>query len=209
MLSSLVLAALAPAAPVPREPPPPVEVTAKSYFHPPRLVVVNGQQMVVPVDDGRFIEVTLKNTSTEPLSFKSRHELGDLVYVKVTDDRLKLLSFTGSPSVGWHLKARAGKKKVVLELGGNAAVVVDRGWDLKDAVERIVFGAFYQSGQSCISVQRIYAHTDIYGELRDRIVERTRTLVMGDPRDEETFIGPMISEGDAKRLKGWIHDAVT
>ena len=124
------------------------------------------------------------------------------------DDRLKLLSFTGSPSVGWYLKARAGKKKVVLELGGNAAVVVDRGWDLKDAVERIVFGAFYQSGQSCISVQRIYAHADIYGELRDRLVERTRTLVCGDPRDEATFIGPMISEGDAKRLEGWIHDAV-
>jgi acyl-CoA reductase-like NAD-dependent aldehyde dehydrogenase len=124
------------------------------------------------------------------------------------DDRLKLLSFTGSPSVGWYLKSRAGKKKVVLELGGNAAVVVDRGWDLKDAVERIVFGAFYQSGQSCISVQRIYAHTDIYGELRDRLVERTRALVAGNPRDEETFIGPMISEGDAQRLEGWIHDAV-
>jgi acyl-CoA reductase-like NAD-dependent aldehyde dehydrogenase len=124
------------------------------------------------------------------------------------DDRLKLLSFTGSPSVGWYLKSRAGKKKVVLELGGNAAVVVDRDWDLQDAVERIVFGAFYQSGQSCISVQRIYAHSEIYDDLRERLVERTRALVAGNPRDEETFIGPMISEGDAKRLEGWIHDAV-
>ncbi|MFN2426087.1 MAG: aldehyde dehydrogenase family protein [Candidatus Binatia bacterium] len=124
------------------------------------------------------------------------------------DERLKLLSFTGSPSVGWYLKARAGKKKVVLELGGNAAVVVDRGWDLKDAVERIAFGAFYQSGQSCISVQRIYAHSDIYNALRDRLVDKTRALVCGNPRDEATFIGPMITEADAKRLEGWIRDAV-
>jgi len=124
------------------------------------------------------------------------------------DERLKLLSFTGSPSVGWHLKAQAGKKKVVLELGGNAAVVVDRDWALPDAVERIVFGAFYQSGQSCISVQRIYAHADIYEELRERLVEKTRALVCGDPRDEATFIGPMISEREAERLEGWIRDAV-
>src|SRR5262249_14560133 len=83
-----------------------------------------------------------------------------------TDDRLKLLSFTGSPEVGWDLKARAGKKKVVLELGGNAAVVVDEtGVDLADAVERIVFGAFYQSGQSCIGVQRILVHEAVYDEL--------------------------------------------
>jgi acyl-CoA reductase-like NAD-dependent aldehyde dehydrogenase len=126
-----------------------------------------------------------------------------------TDDRLKLLSFTGSPEVGWDLKARAGKKKVVLELGGNAAVVVDEtGVDLADAVERIVFGAFYQSGQSCIGVQRILAHAAVYDELRDRLVTATRALVMGDPRDERTFIGPMISEEEATRLHGWIESAV-
>ena len=79
-----------------------------------------------------------------------------------TDERLKLLSFTGSPEVGWALKAKAGKKKVVLELGGNAAVIVDCDADLDDAVERIVFGAFYQSGQSCIGVQRIIVHEDVY-----------------------------------------------
>ena len=82
-----------------------------------------------------------------------------------TDERLKLLSFTGSPEVGWELKARAGKKKVVLELGGNAAVIVDADADLDDAVARIVFGAFYQSGQSCIGVQRILVHEPIYDEL--------------------------------------------
>jgi acyl-CoA reductase-like NAD-dependent aldehyde dehydrogenase len=124
------------------------------------------------------------------------------------DDRLKLLSFTGSPGVGWDLKARAGKKPVVLELGGNAAVVVDADADLDDAVERIVFGAFYQSGQSCIGVQRIIVHEAIYDRLRDLLVEKTRGLVMGDPRAEETFIGPMISTGEAERLHGWIESAV-
>ena len=124
-----------------------------------------------------------------------------------TDERLKLLSFTGSPGVGWDLKAKAGKKKVVLELGGNAAVVVDADTDLDDAVERIIFGAFYQSGQSCIGVQRIIIHTDIYDELKDRLVAKTRTLVAGDPREEATFIGPMIDEKEAKRLDSWIQAA--
>src|SRR5688572_29565142 len=125
-----------------------------------------------------------------------------------TDERLKLLSFTGSPAVGWDLKARAGKKKVVLELGGNAAVIVDRDADLDDAVERIVFGAFYQSGQSCIGVQRIIVHADIYDDLRDRLVDRAGKLVAGDPKDRDTFIGPMISEGEARRLDNWIREAV-
>ena len=124
-----------------------------------------------------------------------------------TDERLKLLSFTGSPEVGWKLKARAGKKKVVLELGGNAAVIVDETLTpehLDDAVERIVFGAFYQSGQSCIGVQRVLIHASIYDDVRERLVAATKALVKGDPRDERTFIGPMISEDEARRLEGWI-----
>jgi len=125
-----------------------------------------------------------------------------------TDERLKLLSFTGSPEVGWALKAKAGKKKVVLELGGNAAVVVDEGVDLADATERIVFGAFYQSGQSCIGVQRILAHEAVYAELRERLVAATRALKMGDPKDEGTFIGPLIAEEEAERLAAWIDAAV-
>ncbi|RIK83851.1 MAG: aldehyde dehydrogenase [Planctomycetota bacterium] len=125
-----------------------------------------------------------------------------------TDERLKLLSFTGSPSVGWSLKARAGKKKVVLELGGNAACVVDQDADLADAVERIVFGAFYQSGQSCISVQRIFVHQQVYDDFRDRLVAATSRLKMGDPKLEETFIGPMIAVSEAERLQQWIDAAV-
>ncbi|MEL7447180.1 MAG: aldehyde dehydrogenase family protein [Pseudomonadota bacterium] len=124
------------------------------------------------------------------------------------DERLKLLSFTGSPGVGWALKAKAGKKPVVLELGGNAAVIVDHDADLDDALERIIFGAFYQSGQSCIGVQRIIIHEDIYNRFKDMLVAKTATLVAGDPKNRDTFIGPMISEGEATRLKGWIDEAV-
>lgn len=125
-----------------------------------------------------------------------------------TDERLKLLSFTGSPGVGWDLKAKAGKKPVILELGGNAAVIVDKDADLDHALERIIFGAFYQSGQSCIGVQRIIIHAEIYDRFKTMLVEKTRSLVAGDPKNRDTFIGPMISEGEARRLKGWIDDAV-
>ncbi|MCO1336630.1 aldehyde dehydrogenase family protein [Microbulbifer sp. OS29] len=124
------------------------------------------------------------------------------------DDRFKLLSFTGSPSVGWDLKARAGRKKVVLELGGNAACIIDQDTDLDDAVERLIFGVFYQSGQSCIGVQRIYAHCSLYEDLKRRLIERTKKLKKGDPKSEDTFIGPMISEGEATRLHDWIKEGV-
>lgn len=124
------------------------------------------------------------------------------------DERLKLLSFTGSPQVGWALKAKAGKKKVVLELGGNAACLVDEDADLDDAVQRIVIGAFYQSGQSCIGVQRILIHEKIYDSFRAKLVTATKKLQMGDPREEKTFIGPMISEKEAIRLEEWITSAL-
>ncbi len=124
------------------------------------------------------------------------------------DDRIKLLSFTGSPEVGWDLKARAGKKKVVLELGGNAACVVDSDANVDDAVQRIIFGAFYQSGQSCISVQRIIVHESIYDTFKSKLISAAEVLEMGDPKNENTFIGPMISEKEASRLQGWIKEAV-
>ncbi|WP_114813608.1 aldehyde dehydrogenase family protein [Paraburkholderia kururiensis] len=127
-----------------------------------------------------------------------------------TDERFRLLSFTGSPAVGWDLKRRAGKKKVILELGGNAAAIVDA--DQRDkldyVVDRLAFGAFYQSGQSCIGVQRILAHDAIYDALREKLIAKTKSLKMGDPKDEQTFVGPMISESEARRLSGWMDAAV-
>jgi acyl-CoA reductase-like NAD-dependent aldehyde dehydrogenase len=124
-----------------------------------------------------------------------------------TDPRLRLLSFTGSPAVGWELKAQAGQKKVVLELGGNAACIVDASADVDDAVARIIIGAFYQSGQSCISVQRILVHESLYEAFEAQLVAATRALRSGDPKDPATFIGPMISEAEAERLAGWIDEA--
>lgn len=133
-----------------------------------------------------------------------RRDSADLL---TEDERLKLLSFTGSPDVGWKLKARAGKKPVILELGGNAACVVDNDWDLDDAVARVIIGAFYQSGQSCIGVQRLFVHSDVYEAFKEKLLIKTKALKSGDPKDPETFIGPMISEDEAKRLHGWITDA--
>jgi acyl-CoA reductase-like NAD-dependent aldehyde dehydrogenase len=126
----------------------------------------------------------------------------------VTDPRLKLLSFTGG-LVGWDLKAKAGHKKVVLELGGNAACIVDGDQaDRLDAVvDRLVFGAFYQSGQSCISVQRILVHDDVYDALRRKLVAKVKALKAGDPRKKTTFLGPMIDTAAAERLEGWIREA--
>jgi len=127
-----------------------------------------------------------------------------------TDDRFRLLSFTGSPAVGWELKKKAGKKKVILELGGNAAAIVDRDQTdrLDYVVDRLAFGAFYQSGQSCIGVQRILIHADIYDALREKLIAKTKSLKMGDPKDEKTFVGPMISESESNRLAGWMESAV-
>ena len=125
-----------------------------------------------------------------------------------TDERIKLLSFTGSPEVGWALKAKAGKKKVTLELGGNAACIVDADANINDAVQRIIFGAFYQSGQSCISVQRIIIHQAIYEQVKAKLVVASASLIMGSPHHEQTFIGPMISEKEAERLQLWIQQAI-
>lgn len=126
-----------------------------------------------------------------------------------TDSRIKLLSFTGSPEVGWALKAKAGDKKVVLELGGNAAAVVDetQGPRLDFVVQRLVVGGFSQSGQSCISVQRVLVHESLYDALRAKLVAAAQALPAGDPKDEATFLGPMIDEAEAARLERWIAES--
>ncbi len=132
----------------------------------------------------------------------------DAADLLTTDERIKLLSFTGSPEVGWQLKSQAGKKKVVLELGGDAACIVDSDADLVEAVNRVSFGSFYQSGQSCISVQRIYVHTTIYQRFKERLLDKIQTLEVGDPRDADTNIGPLITEKEAKRVQAWVQEAV-
>ncbi len=125
----------------------------------------------------------------------------------ITDERPALISFTGSQRVGWDLKARAGKKKVALELGGNAAVIVDESADLDSAIPKLIYGAFSYAGQKCISVQRIYVHARRFDELLARLAAAAGQVRLGDPRDRELFCGPMIDEANARRVEGWIEEA--
>jgi acyl-CoA reductase-like NAD-dependent aldehyde dehydrogenase len=127
----------------------------------------------------------------------------------VSDDRLKKLTFTGSGPVGWDLKAKAGKKKVTLELGGNAGVIIHSDADLEYAAERCAFGGFTYAGQSCISVQRIYIQKAVFQRFLDLFVPKVRKLKTGDPLDEATDIGPMISRNDADRTLAWIEEAAS
>lgn len=126
----------------------------------------------------------------------------------VEDDRLKILSFTGSAAVGWQLKARAGKKRVLLELGGNAAVIVHDDADVEKAAARCASGGFVYAGQSCISVQRIFVQRKVFQPFLDLLVAKVRALKYGDPLDEGTDVGPLIRQSDAERVEQWIGEAV-
>jgi acyl-CoA reductase-like NAD-dependent aldehyde dehydrogenase len=132
-------------------------------------------------------------------------EIGDRM---VADERFKLLTFTGSPSVGWRMKERAGKKKVVLELGGNAGVIIDKSADLDWAVRRNLVGGFAYAGQVCISVQRMFIHEDVWDEFMARFVEGAKGLKVGDPLDPQTDVGPMVDEHAAGRTQGWVDEAI-
>lgn len=125
----------------------------------------------------------------------------------VEDDRIRFLSFTGSPAVGWDLKSRAGRKRVTLELGGNAGVIVHRDADLNYAAERVAWGGFQYAGQSCISVQRVYIHADVYEAFRDELVRRVKALKVGDPLDETIDVGPLIDRVAAERIEAWVDEA--
>jgi glyceraldehyde-3-phosphate dehydrogenase (NADP+) len=126
----------------------------------------------------------------------------------VTDERFKLLTFTGSSSVGWGMKARAGKKKVVLELGGNAGVIIDDTADIEYAVRRVAVGGFALAGQSCISVQRVFVHASVFERFASQLVARLESLKVGSPFDPGTDIGPMIEESEAARVESWVNEAV-
>lgn len=126
----------------------------------------------------------------------------------VRDDRIRMLTFTGSPAVGWGLKARAGRKRVTLELGGNAGVIIHRDADLDYAAERVTWGGFTYAGQSCISVQRVYIHEEIYEAFVDRLLQRVSALRVGDPLEETTDVGPVIDREAAERIEAWVQEAV-
>jgi acyl-CoA reductase-like NAD-dependent aldehyde dehydrogenase len=141
----------------------------------------------------------------------------DTAWLAEREDRLKLVSFTGSAAVGWNLKARSGKKRVALELGGNAAVILHSDWRGSDVdqdvaldavASRVAHGAFGYAGQSCISVQRVYVHRPIFQTFTWKVVERAQKMVRGNPCDEATEIGPVIRPMDADRIEGCVREAV-
>lgn len=132
-------------------------------------------------------------------------ETGDRL---VTDDRFKLLTFTGSSSVGWKMKARAGRKRVILELGGNAGVIVDHTADVDFAVARVAAGGFTFAGQSCISVQRVYVDRRLFDTFAEKLTARLLNLKVGDPLDATTDVGPMIDTGEVDRIDAWVREAV-
>jgi acyl-CoA reductase-like NAD-dependent aldehyde dehydrogenase len=125
----------------------------------------------------------------------------------VEDERFKLLTFTGSPSVGWDIKRRAGRKRVTLELGGNAGCIVHSDADLAFAAERVAVGGYSYAGQSCISVQRVFVHEPAYEEFMDSFVPKVRALKVGHPLEEATDLGSLISAGDAERVGAWLAEA--
>jgi glyceraldehyde-3-phosphate dehydrogenase (NADP+) len=133
---------------------------------------------------------------------------GNEVDQLILGQAIKLISFTGSPAVGWTLKEKAGKKKVVLELGGNAGVIVDEDADIEGCAPRIAQGAYGNAGQSCIAVQRVFVHESLFSRFVMRFVEISREIPTGDPLDEKTVVGPMITEDAAARILSWVNEAV-
>lgn len=135
----------------------------------------------------------------------SAHLTGPLV----TDERIKMLTFTGSPAVGWGLKTKAGKKKVTLELGGNAGVVVHSDANLEYAATRIVQGGFGYAGQTCISVQRVLVHRPVFEPFLELFLPQVKALKVGDPLEETTDVGPVIHVQEAQRIEEWVNNALT
>jgi glyceraldehyde-3-phosphate dehydrogenase (NADP+) len=125
------------------------------------------------------------------------------------DDRLKILSFTGSDKVGWLLKSKAGKKKVFLEMVGNAATIIDQSADLKRAAKKIAYGSYLNAGQICISTQRIFVMEPVFEEFVKLFLEETKMVKSGDVYDENVINGPMISKNDLIRIDTWVKEAVT
>ncbi|MES1247986.1 MAG: aldehyde dehydrogenase family protein [Actinomycetota bacterium] len=131
----------------------------------------------------------------------------DVARPLVEDERIKKLTFTGSPAVGWGLKAKAGMKRVTLELGGNAAVIVNDDADVDYAAERVAWGGFSYAGQTCISVQRVYVHESVYDRFVSQLIPRVEALKVGDPLDPDTDVGPVIDGGNADRIEEWLDEA--
>jgi len=169
------------------------------------MVLKPAQQ--APITSLKLAEICYE-AGLPPKAFSVVHCTVEVGEPMVRDDRFKLLSFTGSGAVGWHLKSIAGKKKVVLELGGNAGAIVHSDADIEWAVERTAAGGYAYAGQTCIAVQRVLIHRSIHDEFCEKLVARTEQIEVGDPMSEGTLVGPLIEEQHADRVMTWIGEAV-
>jgi glyceraldehyde-3-phosphate dehydrogenase (NADP+) len=177
---------------------PAIAVGASVVLKPPPQCPLTGLELAAILDDAGLPPGALNVVHCPP----------EVAQRMVEDERIRVLSFTGSDAVGWKLKALAGKKQVLLELGGNAPCVVDEGVDLARVLEPILLGAWAHAGQVCIKVQRIFVHESIHDRFLEAFVERTRRLSVGDPLDPETVVGPLIEERHVVRVLAWIREAV-
>jgi acyl-CoA reductase-like NAD-dependent aldehyde dehydrogenase len=176
---------------------PAVAVGASIVVKPPPQCPITGHLLAGIVEDAGYSDgaINILHCST------------GVAQRMVEDERMKVLSFTGSDAVGWRLRSLAGKKQVLLELGGNAPCIIDADADLDDALDRLMVGAWANAGQVCIKVQRILVHEDLYEEFLKRFVERTEALKCGDPLDPKTVVGPLIDETHVARVLEWIEEA--
>jgi glyceraldehyde-3-phosphate dehydrogenase (NADP+) len=156
---------------------------------------------------GKIVYNSCKNAGLEYTPLNILPLAGADMDKHISDSRIKLISFTGSSDVGWGIKKKADRQKVSLELGGNAGVIVCEGAELSSAAAKIVIGGFAQAGQSCISVQRVYIHESAYDKMRNHLIEESQKIKFGDPYNEDTITGPMITEDEAKRAEEWIREA--
>ena len=159
-----------------------------------------------PLSSVILAEIVLES-GYPPQAFSMLNAWGRDTEQMVLDPRIAMISFTGSASVGWMLKSKAGQKKVTLELGGNAGVIVHSDADLADAASQAAAGGFANAGQNCISVQRLLIQRDVFEDFTDLFVDEVKALKVGDPRDPAVDIGPMISERDAERAEAWVNEA--
>lgn len=160
-----------------------------------------------PLSSVKLAELVLE-AGYPPQAFSMLNAYGKDTELMVTDQRIAMLSFTGSASVGWMLKSKAKYAKIALELGGNAGLIVHNDADLDMAIAQAAAGGFANAGQNCISVQRILIHHDIFEEYTERLVNAVGKLKVGDPREADTDIGPMIRMRDAERAESWVQAAL-
>lgn len=171
------------------------------------MIKPSSSSMLTAIALGKIVFDACKELGINSIPLNILPISGSKMDKHIADSRIKLISFTGSGDVGWGIKKRSDRQKVSLELGGNAGVIVNYDADIDSAIAKITIGGFSQAGQSCISVQRVYIHRNIYEEFRKRLIVATKKIKFGDPYEPDTITGPMINEQESQRAEKWINEA--